>query len=83
MAATLNFRRNLQTAIDANWGGNQTRVALAAGVSRPYLNRVLKGKTTPAIDQCERLAKAAGFPLVALLGSPEEFSETVLTAVND
>jgi transcriptional regulator with XRE-family HTH domain len=78
VAAADNFRLNLKTAIDV---GNlsQNDVAVAARVSRPYVNRVLQGKTVPSIEQCDRLAKAVGFPLIALLADPVAFSESVLS----
>ena len=50
------------------------------GTSGPYVNRVLQGEVSPSIDQCERLAKAVGFNLIALLDAPGNFSESVLTA---
>jgi len=81
VAAPENFRTNLQTVIDAQWEGNQAKVARAAKVARPYLNRVLRGHTEPLLGKAERLAHAVGFPLDALLGNPAEFSKAVLTRV--
>lgn len=79
MAAAENFRLNLRTALDAR-GISQLEVARRIGVSGPYVNRVLQGHTEPGLANSERLARAAGFPLVALLDSPENFQEAVLTA---
>ena len=61
----------------------QTALAEVAGMKHPYVNRVLQGHTTPSLDQCERLAKAVGMPLHALLGNAEDFAESVLTALTD
>ncbi len=76
-----NFRANLRTALDAR-DMTQDQLAEAAGLKGPYVNRVLRGHTEPSLSQCARLSRAAGFPLVALLTSPENFSESVLTATN-
>jgi transcriptional regulator with XRE-family HTH domain len=76
-----NFRANLRTALEAR-DMTQEQLADTAGLKGPYVNRVLRGKTEPSLSQCARLARAAGFPLVALLTSPEDFSESVLTTAN-
>jgi len=73
-----NFRENLRIAITAQ-ELTQKEVAVKAEMSQPYVNRVLQGKTTPSIEQCERLAKAVGFTLITLLEHPETFSSHVLT----
>jgi len=80
VAASENFRRNLRIAMQSR-GMTQKQVADAAGTQDPYVNRVLQGNTQPLMDQAERLAKAVGYPLAALLGNPEEFSEAVLTSL--
>lgn len=79
MAAKENFRRNLATAMEAK-GLKKVRVAQDAQISRVHLDVLLRGDSEPGIDTGERLARAVGFPLVALLESPEIFSEAVLTA---
>lgn len=79
MSATLNFRTNLRTAIDVR-GISQSAISEATGMSKPYISRVLTGKVeSPSMENCERLANAVGYPLTALLVSPEDFSESVLT----
>jgi transcriptional regulator with XRE-family HTH domain len=75
-----NFRRNLATAIEAR-ELKKSRVAADCKTSRSYLDDVLKGDKEPGISGCERLARAVGFPLIALLDSPQNFSDSVLTTV--
>lgn len=79
--ASERFRQNLATAMESN-ELSQGQLAAIAGLKRPYVSRVLSGATAPGMDQCERLAKAVGFPLSALLEAPEIFSESVLTTGN-
>lgn len=79
MAAQDNFRTNLRTALEARTISQQ-KLAERAEMSQPYVNRVLQGKTSPSLMQCERMARAVGFPLIALLENPEVFSDFVLTA---
>lgn len=81
MSEVENFRANLRTALEAR-DLSQNDLAQIAGLKGPYVNRVLQGKTVPSLQQCGRLAKAAGFPLIALLASPEDFESSVLTAAN-
>ena len=76
-----NFRKNLRTALKAR-DLTQDELAEAAGLKGPYVNRVLQGKTEPGLTQCARISKAAGFPLIALLAAPEDFSDSVLTEAN-
>jgi DNA-binding phage protein len=80
VAAFDNFRLNLATAIEAR-SLKKTDVAASAHTSRAYLDKVIKGQTEPGISNCESLARAVGFPLAALLVSPPEFSESLLTNV--
>lgn len=81
MSEVENFRKNLRTALQAR-EMSQTDLAEIAGLKGPYVNRVLQGHTVPSLVQCGRLAKAAGFPLIALLASPEDFESSVLTVAN-
>ena len=81
MAAVTNFRTNLRTALRVKQM-SQNELAYAIDTKGPYVNRVLQGHTTPSLDQCEKLAHALGFPLVALLQAPKDFEESVLTATN-
>lgn len=75
-----NFRANLRTALRAR-GISQAKLAELAETKQPYVNRVLQGLTSPSLEQCEKLARAAGYPLVALLSAPEIFDEAVLTTI--
>jgi ribosome-binding protein aMBF1 (putative translation factor) len=75
-----NFRKNLATAIEA-LGLKKSAVAIAAKVSRSYLDDVIKGDVAPTLPMCERLAKAVGFTLIALLDDAEKFSAALLTTV--
>lgn len=81
MSEVENFRANLRTVLEAK-DLSQNELAANAGMKGPYVNRVLQGKTVPSLHQCGRLAKAAGFPLIALLASPEDFESSVLTSAN-
>lgn len=86
MAASDNFRENLKTAMELR-GVSQSDVARAIDPSgegttyRPWVNRVLRGKTVPALDQCESLARAVKMPLSVLIGSPTDLASFVLTPV--
>lgn len=82
MPAKNNFSRNLATAIEAR-KLQKSFVAKSAETSRSYVDMVLDGKVDPSLSRGEALAKAVGFPLIALLDSPENFSESVLTDVLD
>ncbi len=73
-----NFRRNLATAIEAR-ELKKVAVAEAARTSRAHVNSVLKGLTEPTLPMCERLAMAAGFTLLSMLESPDNFSDALLT----
>ncbi len=75
-----NFRANLRAAMDAQ-RLSQRDVAREADMSHSYVNRVLQGRTEPGLPQCERLAKVVGLPLPAMLQSPKNFSDILLTAV--
>ena len=78
MAAIDNFRTNLRTAMEVK-EINQTKLAELLDTSCPYVNRVLNGHTTPSLDQCDKLSRAVGYPLVALLAAPKDFDAGVLT----
>lgn len=80
MAANNNFRVNFRVAMESR-SLSQRDVADRAETSVSYVNRVLQGHVSPGLDQAEKLAKAVHFPLIALLDSPKNFSESVLTAV--
>ena len=72
MKATENFRKNLQRVLSARHL-SQRKVAKDARLSYPYLNRILRGKATPAIDICDVISDAVGLSLGDLLSSPREF----------
>ena len=77
MKAAENFRINLRVALESR-DMTQQQVAQLGQMSLAYVNRVLRGHTNPSLDQCERLARAVSFPLIALLTSPEQFADSVL-----
>lgn len=72
MAASENFRTNLRRAIESH-GTSQRALATAAGVSFTHLNRILQGHNDPTIEICERLARAAGVPMISLFLDPADF----------
>jgi transcriptional regulator with XRE-family HTH domain len=78
VAACDYFRKNLRTAMEAK-EVTQVELATALETSAPYVSRVLNGHTSPSLDQCEKMARAVGFPLAALLSAPADFSDCVLT----
>lgn len=73
MFATKNFRENLRLAMKSE-GITQREMAKRVRVSYPFVNRILKGKTTPDLDLCDKLAERVGFSLDVLLLPPREFS---------
>lgn len=75
-----NFRKNLATAIEA-LSLKKSAIAVAAQTSRSHLDDVLKGHVDPTLPMCERLAKAVGFTLIALLDDADKFSAALLTGV--
>jgi hypothetical protein len=81
MAASENFRTNLQQVVDS---GRVTKWSLAqrAEASRSYLDAVLKGETEPGLAKAEKLANAAGFTLITMLEAPEAFSEAIRASVS-
>jgi transcriptional regulator with XRE-family HTH domain len=82
VAATENFRKNLAVAIEAR-GIKKSHLATEAKTGRSYLDSLLKGEQEPGLAVADRLARAAGFPLIALLDAPENFADSVLTAVSN
>lgn len=75
MILKTNAVANIESLI-AN-GHTQAELAECAGISRVQMNRILNGHSKPEIDTCEALAVAFGFPPIALLLSPLEFSRMV------
>ena len=59
------FRRNLRTLSRRR----QQDVADDAGVSRPYLNRVVNGHVNPSIDVASALAGAVGVSLAVMMST--------------
>lgn len=70
-----NFRENLRVAMELR-GMSQRETARIGHLSHVYVNRVLQGHTEPSVGNAEKLAKVVGFPLIALLSDPKEFSQT-------
>ncbi len=75
--ATANFRKNLQALLTAR-GVTQRALAKRAGISYPYVNRILRDKATPAIDICDTLADACGCSLNQMIMPPATFAKSVL-----
>lgn len=76
MPANENFRDNLRLAMDAK-GISQRRLAELSECSYPYVNRVLQGHVEPSLPQCEKLAKAVGYPLGSLIEATSTFRDYV------
>lgn len=76
MNATINFRKNLRTAMRKR-GLSQRKIAEKADLSYPYVNRILRGRATPAIDICDTLADALGLSLNQMLRRPQEFAKEI------
>ena len=70
------FRLNLRRWIVAR-NLTQKDLAAKAGVSRPYLCRVLAGEIAPSLEKCERLSTAAGLPLIDCLVSTWTFAKKI------
>ena len=66
MSAKENFRMNLQSVMDRN-GISQYQLSKATCISRPYINKVLLGKTNPTLPYCEKLADGVRVPLQTLV----------------
>jgi len=48
-------------------GVSQTALATAAGISREYVRKLEAGRSDPTVGMLQRLAKALGVPVTALL----------------
>ena len=59
------FRDNLEKLCAEH--GRIQEVADAAGLSRPYLSKIINGHSVPTLDVAARIAEAAGFSLAELL----------------
>lgn len=74
--ATDNFRKNLRTLLNAK-GISQRAIGEKSGISYPYVNRILQGTVTPALDICDALADAASVPLNEMVLPPREFERKI------
>lgn len=72
MSSQENFRANIRAAIKSR-GITQRIVAERAETSAAYVNRVISGEISPSLETCDRLARALGLPLVALIIHPSDF----------
>ena len=61
------LRNNLKQAINFS-GKSQTQIAAEAGISRPYLGRVINWKCEPTVKIALLIAKALNYP-------PEKFTD--------
>lgn len=82
MFATTNFRKNLRLVLQTR-KISQRRIAKTAKISYPYVNRILQGTVTPAMDICDGLADAVGVKLTDLLMSPKDFAREKLRTVHN
>ncbi len=69
----LSFRKNLRTAMTLRHV-SQRELASRLTIHYPHLNRILVGKSSPALPLCEQLADALGFELRELLLTPAQFA---------
>ena len=69
-----NFRANVRILIE-DGGISQRSLGEIAGLSYPYINRILQGTVNPSIDVCENIAKALGAAFVDLLQKPKDFQK--------
>lgn len=69
--AMKNFRRNLRTELEDR-GISQRDLADLAGISYPYVNRILQDKADPSVPICEQIAGALGLTLIDLLTNPRD-----------
>lgn len=75
-----NFRENV-TRIMAMLGISQLQLAEKTGLARPYLNRVLRGKTEPGMGLADVVAPVIGVENPELLfRDPEKFGRKVAKA---
>lgn len=81
MNALANFRRNVRTAMEAA-GLTQRAFAEKAGMSYPYINRILTEKVEPSLPMCDRIADKLGYSVAQLLSDPKKFSREMLTSVS-
>lgn len=81
MQALIRFRRNMQTAMDTR-GVSQRELAALAGVSYPYINRILQGKVEPTIPKADAIAEALGHSLLQLLLPQSQFNRLASNAVS-
>lgn len=67
-----NFRANVRFLMEES-GISQRSIAEIAGLSYPYINRILQGTVNPSIDVCETIAEALEIKFVELLQKPKDF----------
>jgi len=64
------FRSNVRKHVEL-LGMKYADLAEKANISRPYLHRMLAGKSQPTLPVCEAIAAALGTSLEALLAEPQ------------
>lgn len=65
------FRHNVRFIMDRD-GITMQALAERVGTSRPGISRILSGQDGVTLNRAERIAKALGEPLFALLGERPE-----------
>ena len=69
-----NFRTNVRFFMEET-GVSQRSLGESAGLSYPYINRILQGTVNPSIDVCELISKSLGIALVEFLQNPKDFQK--------
>lgn len=70
------FVEQLRIALTGRFGGNQTALAKALGVSQSAVSQLLAGKNSPSTDTAKALGKLMGFDYRMLLDDPTASSPT-------
>lgn len=77
-----------QDAIDAlreaaeKSGLSQYQLAARSGLSRAAINRVFRGRMSPSIDTCERIARAIGIDPREIFQARKKNRQEILTGRN-
>ena len=69
-----NFRTNVRFLMEES-GVSQRSLGESAGLSYPYINRILQGTVNPSIDVCESISRSLDVTLVDLLHKPKDFQK--------
>lgn len=78
MCALANFRKNVRAAMRFR-GVSQRALAKKAGLTHPYVNRILTNKVEPSLTVCDRIADALDIECSRLIEPEKKFSLVLLT----